>query len=480
MFFESERQNFFRPLNSKRRELVAACLKALHERLHGPGADYSQSLTRENLRDLISPVVQALGATYSAEESDSTDELGLIPQGDDQQLAGAIIRSLTRDGWLETFGDRAGLITAYRFTRAGKLFAEALWSHDRPHVRARQRNMRSCRNSVAAALKNIDAYDLVDAYEHAERVISDLAEGVDYFQELVRRLMVEASGTPWEEFMDFLDRFEKEFKKQLTADDANRHRQVIRDSLSRLATLETSKLNFLEGQLNDIAPWLLKERAGDSSLHWLLDRIEDLVEVACSTKQPELIKAMNVYMHRAASIVQQAMMLRAGAQRQAFSAAISKAASLSGAEQDAFLARIGENLAAAEVRLLDPASFKLRTYAQRQKALTVTAMPKITRDSRLKAAQARAESSAFALSNHDVHSSLLKERRLRGRDFRLSTLPVNSAIEVLHVMQSIEAVRSGGSETLHAVKLDTKLLNDYYSGNDYLIRLNENADKPRK
>lgn len=36
MFFEAERQKFFRPVSSSRRELVVACLRTLFDRLHGP------------------------------------------------------------------------------------------------------------------------------------------------------------------------------------------------------------------------------------------------------------------------------------------------------------------------------------------------------------------------------------------------------------------------------------------------------------
>lgn len=475
MFFDAERRHFFRPLHGKRRELVAACLRLLHERLHGPGADYSQSLTRDGLRDLLLPVVQT-GQRDMHDEEAEADELAHVPHGDDAALAGAIIRSLLRNGWLETFPDRTGLVTAYRLTRGGKLFAEAFWAHERPHVRARQRNMRSCRNSVEAALKSTDAYDLVDAYEHAERVISDLAEGVDYFQDLVRRLMAEASRTPWDEFMEFLERFEREFKKQLTADDANRHLQVIRDALNRLRNLEDARRNYLEDQLNDVSPWILKERSGTSSLAWLLDRIEDMVELACSTMQPELIRAMNVYIRRAASIVQQAMILRGGARRPSYHLAITRAAVLSRADQDAYLEKVGTALAASEVRLLDPAAFKLRTYAQRRKALTVTAAPKVTREARLAAAIARAVTGAFAVSNADIHALLLRERRLRDRDFRISTLPVNTAVDVLTVMQAVEAIRASGSPSLKATRLDTRLVNPYYTGFDFLIQINDHAD----
>ena len=366
MFYEAERQNFFRPLYGKRRELVVACLRSLYERLHGSGADYSHNPTRDDMRDILLPVVQRMSNEINAEDSAVDDELAAISSDNVLELASAIFRSLLRDGWLEMFGDRAGLVTAYRFTRTGKLFAEALWAFDRPRTRSRQRNVRSCRNSLEATFRNADAYDLVDALDYAEKVISDLSEGVDYFQELVRHLMVEASQTPWDEFMEFLDRFEREFKKQLTADSVDRHRQSIRETLGKLRSLPEDRLKTMNIQLDEIARWAVQERSGHSTFDWMLDRIEEMVEAACTTKQPELIKAMNTYMRQATNIVQQAMMLRGGQSRHAYSRAITQVAKLQALDQDKFLEKIGDTITASEVRLLDPASFKLRSASQRR------------------------------------------------------------------------------------------------------------------
>ncbi|WP_211461546.1 Wadjet anti-phage system protein JetA family protein [Collimonas silvisoli] len=484
MFFEPDRLNFFRPLAGKHRGVVVACVRALYERLHGPSADYGQNLTRDGLRDLLLPVVQqalqeARQIMLMQEEAAGTelaDDDFIPPGADDQQSSSALLRTLLRDGWLETFGDRAGLVTAYRFTRAGKLFAEAFWAIDRRSARTRQRNVRSCRNALNAALRNVDAYDLIDAYDYAEKVISDLSEGVDYFQELVRRLMLEASQTPWDGFMEFLDRFEKEFKKQLTADSIERHRQAIRDVIARLHSLEEDKSRALEEQLNDIARWASQERQGPSTLEWMLDRIEEMVEAACTTKHPELIKAMSVYMQRAASIVQQALMLRGGQTRQAYSLAISKTAKLSGEAQNAFLERIGAAIAPAEIRLLDPAAFKLRSASQRRKALTVTAQPKVTRDARLAAAMYRAEADAFALSNDDIVHRIRAELRLRDRPIRLSTLPVATTTDVLNNMQVVEAVRGARDERLTVQKLPSKLWNEFYAGDDYQIEMKHDIE----
>ncbi|MET0962318.1 MAG: hypothetical protein ABWY05_05795, partial [Noviherbaspirillum sp.] len=325
MFFETERLHFFRPLSGKHREVIVACVRALYERLHGPSADYAQNLSRDGLRDLLLPVVREArrlpAPPDDAAGPDDADALSIPDHADDMQGAAAVTRALQRDGWVESFADRAGLVTAYRLSRAGKLFAEAFWSVDRRSSRTRQRNVRSCRNALDAALRNIDAHDLLDAWDYAEKVISDLSEGVDYFQELVRRLMLEASQTPWDGFMEFLDRFEKEFKKQFTADSVERHRHAIRELTVRLHALDEARRAALEGQLNDIASWAMQERSGGSTLDWMLWRIEDMVEAACNSRHPELIKAMSVYMQRAASIVQQAQLLHGGRGRRAWSSA---------------------------------------------------------------------------------------------------------------------------------------------------------------
>ncbi len=106
-FFAGERDRFFRPLNSARRELVAACLLALYDRLHGPAADYSHNLTRESLKELLLPVVRENQGTQESDQE--SDELAGPETNDPLQLTSIIIRVLTRDGWLEQFPDRNGL-----------------------------------------------------------------------------------------------------------------------------------------------------------------------------------------------------------------------------------------------------------------------------------------------------------------------------------------------------------------------------------
>ena len=470
VFFENERSRFFRPLNSSRRELVVACLRALYERLHGPAADYAHNLTRDALRELLFPVVREHldHATPGAEQ----DEFNAPEANDPHQLTSLLIRVLLADGWLEQFADRHGLVTAFRFSRAGKLFAEALWALHRPS-RSRQRNMRGCRNALDAALSGRgDAHDIVDAYEYAEKVIEDLTDGIDYFQDLVRHLMQTASvHTQWSEFVEFLDRFQREYSKQLTADNATLNRQAIRQNLEKLRTVPEAKFKRMDEQLHDIAHWAAKEYTGPSVYDWLLSRIEDIVDAACESKQPGFLKAMETYLKRVNSLALQSMMLRSGQTRHSYLAAIQELSESSKDTQNQLLTRIGEQLAAVEVRVLDPASFKLRTATQRRKAVTVTVRPRASREERLAAAMARAESETFSIPNELVAEKLRSDLRLFQHPIRVSALPTGRARDVIRAMQAVEAARASGGGDLAVRKLTTRMDNPAYSGNDYEIDL---------
>lgn len=468
VFFEAERQKFFRPLNSSRRELVVACLRALYERLHGPAADYAHTLTREALRELLLPVVREYQDKVAPDSEQ--DEFNTPESNDPQQLTGVVIRALLADGWLEQFADRNGLVTAFRLSRPGKLFAEALWSLDRPS-RSRQRNMRGCRNALEAALSDRgDAHDLVDAYEYAEKVIEDLTDGIDYFQELVRHLMQTASvKAQWSEFVEFLDRFQRDYSKQLTADNATLNRQAIRQKLEKLRNVPENKFKRMDGQLRDIAHWAVKEHTGDAVYDWLLSRIEDIVDAACESKQPGFLKAMETYLKRVNGLALQSMMLRSGQTRHAYLAAIQKVSESSAEAQDKILSRIGEHLASAEIRLLDPSSFKLRTATQRKKAVTVSIQPRPSREVRLSAAMNRAETEVFSIPNEEIAEKLRGDLRLFRHPIRVSALPTATARDVIRAMQAVEAVRNSAGGDLVARKLPLRFDNEFYSGIDYEI-----------
>lgn len=467
-FFDGPRARFFRPFNSSRRELVAACVRALYERLHGPAADYSHNLNRESLKELLLPVIREY--KDRVETDTEPDEFMEAEASDPQQLAALVVRVLLRDGWLEQFPDRQGLVTAFRLTRPGKLFAEAFWTLQRPS-RSRQRNMRACRNSLDSALRQGDAHDIVDAYEHAEKVIEDLTEGIDLLQERVRTLMREATlHDQWDEFVEFLGRFQSEYAKQLTVDSATLNRNAIRSRIEDLRVqLPENKRERMEEQLHDIAKWAVHECSGPSVMDWLLDRIDEIVNAAHESKQPGFVRAMDTYIKRVTGLVQQSMMLRSGQHRHAYLAAVSKVASLEESEQDRLLERIGGQIANAEIKLLDPSTFKLRTARQRRLASTVSVPPRASREALLAAAMRKAEATAFAVSNAQLADEVRKKLRLFNHPVRISMLPLHTAQDVLAALQTVEATRVKTIDDLVVRRMPGRVENEFFTHTDYEI-----------
>jgi hypothetical protein len=271
--------------------------------------------------------------------------------------------------------------------------------------------------------------------------------------------------------VEFLDRFQRDYSKQLTADNATLNRQAIRQKLEKLRLLPEHKVKRIDEQLHDIANWAVKDHTGPSVYDWLLDRIEDIVDAACESKQPGFLKAMETYLKRVNGLAMQSMMLRAGQTRHAYLAAVQKLATSPPEAQEKLLKAIGARIAPAEVRVLDPASFKLRTATQRRKSVTVSIRPRPTREERLAAAMSRAESEAFSLPNDVVAQQLRSDLRVFKHPIRLSAMPVASARDLLRTMQAVEAVRSVAGEDMTVRRLPTKLANEYYVGTDYEIDL---------
>jgi hypothetical protein len=468
--FASGHTQFFRPLTLKKRRLIAACIRSFYQRLYGSHADYRSILGREELRDLFVQTIQTEGASSEVDD-DALDE-GFAPAdlADDQKMASAFIRQLVADGWLETAEDRVRLVTAYRFTRTGKIFAQALTLADRPRERTRQRNMRSCKNALAAFIDRRDVEDLLDAYEYADRVITDLSEDIELFYELARKILMDAHAQGnWEAFVEFIERrFRDEFSPRLVYDNAERHRLDITALIDRLHELPATEAQAIDADLALHAPWAAQGAGQGGALGWLLERIDDMVTAACRTKQPELFRAMESYIRRHVVLLSQSLFMDADGSNAALSKLIRTIGEMSLVAQNAWLEGKGAAIAPVAVALYDPATVRLKTSAERTRAQTVSIVPEITREERLRQFLRHAEERAFSLSQQDIVGYL--QGRMNGKDqLRLSELPVDDAIQALSLLRAVEAAR--GAEELEVERREGEPLeNDIMSGTDYMIR----------
>lgn len=463
-FFTGKREQFFRPLTHGDRECCAAVLRCLHDRIHGPNADYSEALTRELVVGMVFQVLAdpalraaafAPGATNSAEE--------------ERAYAGELVRKLKDHGWLEDYKDPIDLKPTLKLTRAGKEVAEVLSNLDNSRARTRQRNMRSAKKALAAFVASQDVDELLDGHDFATRVVQDLQDDIEYFRALIQSLTREAleQKVAWSEFNEFIEkRFTKEYAVRLVADSAERHRGHIVEQLDQIRALPDETRIAVDAALLQRAAWLEAQVQQRSPMLWLGDRIESMVEAACSLKLPMLRSEMSNYVRRFTSLLRQALSLDYSAQ-----SPLGRAMSLLKEQPDAdrhdFLDAMARRLGTAEIRLAGAA---LR-WTVRDRELERAALAPLVVDaaSRVEAAMRRAEAEAFAFSDQDVLAGLLPYFR-HGR-LSLDELPVTSATEAVRVLHAVGAARSAeGKRFLQARKKPEVFGNAYFSADNFELQ----------
>lgn len=470
VFFAGKREQFFRPLTHGDRECCAAVLRSLYDRVHGPNADYSEALTRELVVNmvfqvLVEPALRAAvfepGLRVSAEE--------------ERTYAGELVRKLKEHGWLEDYKDPIDLKPTLKMTRAGKEVAEVLSNLDNSRARTRQRNMRSAKKALAAFVASHDVDELLDGYDFATRVVQDLQDDIEYFRALIQSLTREAleQKVAWSEFNEFIEkRFAKEYAVRLVADSAERHRGHIVEQLDQIRALPQEVRGAVDASLFQRAAWLEPQVQSRSPMLWLCDRIENMIEAACSLKLPMLRSEMNNYVRRFTSLLRQALSLDYSAQSP-LGRAMSLLKEQSDADRHGFLDAMAARMGTAEVRIAGAA---LR-WVVRDREIAHGALAPLVVDeaSRIDAAMRRAEAEAFAFSDQEVLAGLLPF--FKGGRLSLDELPVKTATEAVRVLHAVGAARSSeGKRFLKAHKKPEVFGNSYFSADNFELQADLSAD----
>jgi hypothetical protein len=460
-FFVPPRDHFFRPLTHDNRELCATVLRQLHERVHGANADYAEALTREIV---LAVIMRALADPALREQAFAGAQT--VPAEAERSQASELLRKLKEHGWLEDYRDPIDLQPTLKLSRAGKAFGETFANLDDSRAKTRQRNMRSARKALAAFLATRDADELLDAHEFASRVVQDLQDDIEYFRQLIQSLTREALAqkVAWSEFNEFIEkRFAREYAVRLVADSAERHRGHIVETLDEVRALADDGRAQADAHLLQRAPWLEREAQGRSPLLWLTDRIESMVDAACSLKLPMLRSEMNNYVRRFTSLLRQALSLDYGAESP-LGRTMAWLKDRPDAERHLLLDLLCHQLATSEVRV--PGGLLRWTARDRDAEASEPGALVVDDDSRLNAALRRAEAEAFAFSDQDVLQSLLPY--LAHGPTTLAALPVATAADAVRVLHAVGAARSTeGRRWVRARKSPDQVSNAYFQADNY-------------
>jgi len=481
MFFDDPRRHLFRPLTGKYREQVVACLRALYARLFSDLADYSRTFNRDQLIELFQETL-----TRTPLLDDEGEEA--TPVRSEREQATWVLNLLMDHGWLEKHMDEATLESSYAFSRAGRLFTQPMVEMAGGRFRTRHRNTRNTRNALQSFLEKGEVYDLLDAWEYSERIVSDFSDIIAELDERKRQLVREVEAQQLvqrasDEFFDFMEKkFMPDLAVRLSADSVERYRDEIAELIKKARRKGREFRANAERELRKAAPELVRD-PNASVFITILDGIDTRVHNAAEVMLPALRRALHGFTRRADIIIRQLSFTGAG--RNAVIEACQALAPLDETEFNARLARAADAMAVLNGNLfVDPESLRLHLGSRRRVVNTrVEELPSDDDpDTRRSLFVQRALERAFSVNNKELRD-WLAGALLEGRQVSTGQLPVRSAHELLMAAHAIEAGASDGSggyrfliEKVKEEEGGVRVRNDYFEADEFLIRLVEETD----
>lgn len=438
MFFDQMREQFFRPLTSKYREQIVEALKELYRRLYASSsADYGHALNRDDIIDTFSAALER--SPVLASEDDEFE--GRFRTN--REKANWMLSQLLDHGWLEKQVDEANLQSSFNFSRMGRTFTEPFVQTDTSSVRTRHRNTRNVRNAMNSFFENGEAYDLLDAWEYSESIISDFTDIIAELDErkrsLVRQMETHAMvQQATEDFFDFMERrFQPDLAIRLSADNVEKYRDHIVEIIHQIRKKDTAFKQRAERRLRELLPELVQE---NQSVLWIiLESIETRLQAASDIMLPALRRALQGFTKRADLIIRQMNYLSSSSHNdmvQVCQQFVEKPID----EQSRLLELASERMSVPQLGYLDPSMIRLhnrRVRREYQLDVIEDRIEDFDQGARKELLVQQWLDQAFLINDNQVRQYLVSHLT-RGETVRTSSLPVKTAGELLSLSHAIE------------------------------------------
>jgi len=474
MFFIDNRKQFFRPLIGKYRAQLMECLKDLYGQLYSAMGDYRHTLSREQVLEIFQQAI-----TRSPVLDEEAEFASVVKS--ERERANWILNQLIEFGWLEKLVDEATLQSSYAFSRVGRLFTQAMVESGGGRFRTRHRNTRNTRNALQSFLDKGEVYDLLDAFEYSERIISDFGDVIAELDERKRQLVQEVEAQQIvqrasDEFFDFMEkRFMPDLAIRLSADSVEKYRDEIQTLINAIRRKRKEFKAAAERELRKAVPELITDPK-QSVLFMILDGIESRMHSASESMLPALRNALNSFTRRADIIIRQ--LSYSGTQHQnRLLAVCQKLNALPDGEREQQLTQAGDLLACLQTGFVDPGALNL--HADRHnRVVNTTAEAHVAMDqnSRRQLFVEQALERAFAVNNQAMRDYVI-EVLAQGQQVRTRDLPVRNAKELLFSAHIIElGSASHSSEYVFRVSPEGECgATEYFDQTDhFVIELVEN------
>ncbi|WP_299770432.1 Wadjet anti-phage system protein JetA family protein [uncultured Pseudoteredinibacter sp.] len=473
MFFSAERLHFFKALTGKYRAQVAGCLTLLYQRQYSATADYGHAPDRDLIIDIFTEAL-ARNAKLVL-ESDSED-------GADQELrfktpreqASWLLKLLIDCGWIERQVDPATLATSFPFSRMGRVFAQALLEADSSQIRTRHRNTRNTLNSLEAFHSRAEVYDLLDAFDHSERIITDFTDIIAELEERKRELVREVEAEQLvqqasEQFFEFMEkRFQPDIQVRLSADSVEKYRDDIKKIIRKIRSKPKSFKQQAELELRRVVPDLCSE--DQSYLYFLLEQIEQRMRSAADIMLPALRSALHGFTKRADIIIRQLSYLHS----QADNNLVETCRELADLDEESFQQRLSaaaEECASMRLAFIDPAQIK---WQERKSAVALSTAvqeaPELDSEAQRELMIQQLLDQAFVNNKENLRNYIVDSLR-GGRQIATSELQIEDAHSLMSMASAIEigAVNNQSSD----LQFDVQYLSTDPQSNEYFENFDE-------
>lgn len=486
MFFDHNRSHFFRPLTGKYRAQIVECLCELYQRQYSSSnADYGQALQRDTLieifqealvraplladevgQDVVAVDATAIPSITSSGTGSITDKADSVEPNEgrfrsSRDHASWVLNQLIEFGWIEKQVDEASLQSTFAFTRYGRQFTEPFLENQQGTSRTRHRNTRNTRNSLESFLERGDIYDLLDAYEYSERIISDFTDVIaeleerkrDLVREMEDQLLIQRASDAFFDFME--NRFQPDLAVRLSADNVEKHRDQIQTLVQKIRKKDVAFKAATERRLRELLPDMIAP--GQSVMWHILDGIELRLRNASDIMLPSLRRALQSFTKRADIIIRQ-MSYLASQQQNSVVDLCKQLQQLPAEQQAAVLEQAAEKMAVPSIELIDPAQVKLAAPRQRRQidAVLNDDMGALDIDARKETYVQQVLDQAFLVNQQSLRQ-YVSQQMISGEKVSTRHMPINTAQDFLAVAHAIGLGAADGlsSEFQFVVEPDT-------------------------
>lgn len=486
IFFTDERLNFFKPLTSKYREQVVQCLSLLYERQYSSNADYGSSLGRDQVIEIFEEAV-ARSSThiFDEEEDKNAQELRFKTH---REQASWTLTQLLEAGWIEKQVDTATLQSTFPFSRMGRIFTLALVESDNTQIRTRHRNTRNTLNALEAFHSRGEVYDLLDAFEYSERIITDFTDVISELEERKRELVREVEAQQLvqqatDHFFDFMEkRFKPDIAVRLSADSVEKHREDINKTIRKIKRKKREEKAGAERSLRKTVPDLCN--SDQSYLMYILDTIDQRMRNASDIMLPALRRSLHSFTRRADIIIRQISYMNSNNNNDL----VDICRELSDLPEMEYLKRMdtASNLMATmNLKFVDPKQIRINERKQKQWVdSTVYEQKEINQIAQRDLMIQQLLDQAFIINRSNINDYVVNSLKA-GKRISTKDLSVNDAKDLIAMAHVIEigAINNLSSDLEFRVTPTNKVIKDseyYESYDEFTIELVADNRQPTK